>query len=93
MIKPSTISVSVRLSTVDHASLMAEAERLNTNVSEVLRMSWRKFNDSQKLEQQLLSMEQRLTRAIGETVFLGCDLNAEEQADCKQQLAAMGVRY
>jgi Lon protease-like protein len=93
MSKPSSVSVSVRLSTVDHAALMSEAERLNTNISEVLRRSWRKFNDAQKVEQQLLMLEQRLTKAIGETAFAACNLNTEEQADCKQQLAAMGVKW
>ena len=93
MAKQTSISVSVRLSAVDHAALMCEAERLNTNISEVLRRSWRKFNDSQKTEQQLLAMEQRLTRAIGETTFIACNLNSEEQADCRQQLAIKGVKW
>ena len=89
----SSISVSVRLSFVDHADLVREAERLNTNISEILRLSWRKFNDNQKVEQQLLLLEQRLTKAVGETAFIACDLNVDERADCKQQLAMRGVKW
>jgi hypothetical protein len=78
---------------LDHAALMDEAERLNTNISEVLRRSWREFNVSQKTEQQLLAMEQRLTKAVVETSFVACNLNGEEQADCKKQLSFKGIGW
>ncbi|GAA4084351.1 hypothetical protein [Zhongshania borealis] len=88
-----TPTVSVRFPGSEYAALCQEAEDQNINVSETLRRSWRQHHQAMKIEQQLLAMEQRLTRNIVETVFLACNLNTEEQADCKQKLAMIGVTY
>jgi len=93
MVHSKTPTVSVRFPDAEYAALCQEAEDQNINVSETLRRPWRKYHNTKKVEQQLLAMEQRLTRNMVETVFLACNLNSEEQADCKQQLATMGVTY
>ena len=78
--------ITTRLSISDRAALLAEAERRGTTAADMLRISWTAYQEQQKLDERIRSLETRLKRQMFEIVCAVGGLTPSERNEALQDV-------
>ncbi len=93
MKKNTAQQVGVRLSQKDYLLLLEEVEKQNSNVSEILRQSWSKYQEQKQIGNLLSKLEQRQRQSTFEMLSVLLALKPEEKTQAKEQLNKKGIKW
>lgn len=85
-------AVTARFSRQDHLSLLAEAELGRCSVADVIRSSWRQYQQQRQLQQLLLRMEQRQRNEYFKILCTVLNLSDDEIKETIDAIKAKGVK-
>lgn len=91
--QPTTKAVTTRFSISDHMKLLQIAENKGSTVGDVIRESWRHYQQRQHIEQQLLQLEQRLKYSTFETLISITNLDEKAKQNAIEKLKLSGIEF
>lgn len=80
--------VTTRLSATEYLAIVDEAENKGTNVSDVLRSAWSKYQSGESLKAELSKLEHNLCKKIFEICSAVTGLTDEERETVINELDA-----
>ena len=84
-------SVTVRFSTDDYHSLADDAERSGTTMADMLRKTYNFYSTHQRIESQIIEMEQRQKTLLIELLSEMLNLSDEQKNEVVFKLVSKGV--
>ncbi len=78
-------AVTTRLNNSDHIALLAEAERLGSNPSQLMRTAWSDYQEKQSIDTRLGLLESRLTRRLFEIVSAVAGLTPTQRQEAMSE--------
>jgi hypothetical protein len=85
-------AVTARFTYQEHLSILSEAGKRGSSVAEVIRSSWRHYQQQRELKQLLLRMEQRQRSDYFKILCSVLNLSDDEIMETSDTLKAKGVK-
>lgn len=85
-------ALTTRFSRQEYLSLTSEAEKRGCTIAEVIRSSWRHYQQQRELKQLLLRMEQRQRSDYFKILCSVLNLSDDEIIETRDTLKAKGVK-
>jgi Lon protease-like protein len=86
-------AVTIRFNKEDHTLLIQQAEQQGCSIADMVRKSWRHYQQQQQLEQHLMKQERRQYKATFAMLSLALELKPNERQQMMTKLREIGVTW